>query len=102
LPRQSALKLRPDYVAFGPIFATSSKVGTDPALGLQQLQHAGELARRADIPLVAIGGLTLSVAADVGGAGALGAVISDLLAEGSAGERIAERARAWQSALGAT
>ena len=99
---ESALKLRPDYVAFGPIFATSSKVGADPALGLLRLRQAGELARQAAIPLVAIGGLTLSVAADVGRAGALAAVISDLLAEGSAREQIAGRARAWQAALGAT
>lgn len=99
---ESALKLRPDYVAFGPIFATSSKLNADPALGLRQLHQAAALARNAAIPLVAIGGLTLPVAAEVGRAGALAAVISDLLADGVSLDSIAARARAWQTALTAT
>lgn len=99
---QQALACRPDYVAFGPIFATSSKLGADPALGLLELARASELARAARIPLVAIGGLTLAVAGDVGRAGALAAVISDLLADGLEASRIAGRARAWQTELAAT
>ena len=99
---REALELRPDYVAFGPIFATSSKLGADPALGLQQLHQAAELARKAAIPLVAIGGLTPAVAADVGRAGALAAVISDLLADGTSVDAIAARAQSWQAVLAAT
>jgi thiamine-phosphate pyrophosphorylase len=97
-----ALVLRPDYVAFGPIFATSSKDGADPALGLEQLEHAAARARAAAIPLVAIGGLSLAVAPQLAKHGVVAAVISDLLADGPTATRIAGRARAWQSALGAT
>jgi thiamine-phosphate pyrophosphorylase len=96
-----ALSLRPDYVAFGPIFATSSKVGADPALGLDELARAATSARAAQIPLVAIGGLTLAVARELAASAVLAAVISDLLTDGQSGAQIAGRARAWQSALGA-
>jgi thiamine-phosphate pyrophosphorylase len=94
-----ALSLRPDYVAFGPIFTTSSKAGADPALGLAELERAARLAREAEVPLVAIGGLTLSVASEVARSAALAAVISDLLADGTTADQIAGRARAWQAAL---
>lgn len=43
-----------DYLGFGPIFATASKVDHDPVVGLDGLAEA---ARRARLPLVAIGGL---------------------------------------------
>jgi thiamine-phosphate pyrophosphorylase len=99
---EQALSLRPDYVAFGPIFATSSKEGADPALGLAELARAAARARQATIPLVAIGGLTLSVASELARYGALAAVISDLLAAGHSVQQIASRAHAWQSALDAT
>jgi thiamine-phosphate pyrophosphorylase len=94
-----ALTLRPDYVAFGPIFTTSSKAGADPALGLAELERAARLAHEAEVPLVAIGGLTLSVASEVARSAALAAVISDLLADGTTADQIAGRARAWQAAL---
>jgi thiamine-phosphate pyrophosphorylase len=96
---EAALSQRPDYVAFGPIFATTSKVGADPALGLGRVAQAAELARAAGIPLVVIGGLTLEVAAEIGKHAAIAAVISDLLGGGSDRAAIAARARAWQSAL---
>jgi thiamine-phosphate pyrophosphorylase len=96
-----ALALRPDYVAFGPIFATTSKAGADPALGLEALARAARLAAAAASPLVAIGGLTLSAAAMLGRQSVLPAVISDLLADGTTASAIATRAVAWQSALGA-
>lgn len=97
---EQALAERPDYVAFGPIFATSSKVGADPALGLEALLSAAARARAHGIPLVAIGGLTLAVAPALRDAAAVPAVISDLLATGHTGTQIAARARAWQDALG--
>jgi thiamine-phosphate pyrophosphorylase len=96
---RQALTLRPDYVAFGPIFTTSSKLGADPALGLAELARAASLAHDAGVPLVAIGGLTLAVASDVARCGALAAVISDLLSDGTGVDDIAGRARAWQAAL---
>jgi thiamine-phosphate pyrophosphorylase len=96
-----ALTLRPDYVAFGPIFATASKAGADPALGLEALGRAAALASAAGIPLVAIGGLTLRAAAALGRQQVLAAVISDLLADGTTTTAIAARAVAWQAALSA-
>lgn len=99
---EQALSLRPDYVAFGPIFATSSKEGADPALGLAELGRAAARAREAALPLVAIGGLTLSVASELARLGVVAAVISDLLAAGHSAQHITGRARAWQRALDAT
>lgn len=96
----AALAEKPDYAAFGPIFATRSKQGADPALGLAALARAAELARAAQVPLIAIGGLTLEVAPELGRLGVLPAVISDLLADGDTPSAVAERAAAWQRALG--
>jgi thiamine-phosphate pyrophosphorylase len=96
---KSALAERPDYVAFGPIFATSSKAGADPALGLEMLARAAELARAADVPLCVIGGLTLNVAPQLARHSLLAAVISDLLAAGTDAPAIASRSQAWQDAL---
>ena len=97
---EAALVLRPDYVAFGPIFATSSKEGADPTLGLTALERAAALARAANVPLCVIGGLTLSVAGKLAPYALLAAVISDLLADGTDAPTLATRAQAWQAALG--
>ena len=68
-----------DYLAIGPIFATSSKQNPDPVVGLEGVRRARELTRK---PLVAIGGITRANAASVIEAGADSvAVISDLLRE---------------------
>jgi thiamine-phosphate pyrophosphorylase len=99
---QQALALRPDYVAFGPIFVTRSKARPDPTLGMQALLDAASTAAAAGVPLVAIGGLGLGVAEALGQAGVLSAVISDLLHDGDTPSAIAARASAWQAALGAS
>src|SRR5580698_3521361 len=66
-----------DYLAIGPVFATSSKVNPDPVVGLEGLRQARKLTRK---PLVAIGGITRANARSVIDAGADSvAVISDLL-----------------------
>jgi thiamine-phosphate pyrophosphorylase len=66
-----------DYLAIGPVFATSSKANPDPVVGLEGIRRARELARK---PLVAIGGITRANARSVIEAGADAvAVISDLL-----------------------
>lgn len=56
---ERALVERPDYVAFGPVFATPSKQAHEPVVGLDGLERAHGLARGAGVPLVAIGGLDL-------------------------------------------
>jgi thiamine-phosphate pyrophosphorylase len=98
---ERALEERPDYVAFGPIFATRSKHGADPALGIERVAAAAERARAAGVPLVVIGGLTLQVAPLLAKHGVCAAVISDLLAGGVDAASIAAHAAAWQTALGA-
>jgi len=68
-----------DYLAIGPVFATSSKDKPDPVVGLEGVRRARGLTRK---PLVAIGGITRANAASVIEAGADSvAVISDLLRE---------------------
>jgi thiamine-phosphate pyrophosphorylase len=65
-----------DYLAIGPIFATSSKENPDPVVGLDRLRSLRALTRK---PLVAIGGITRSLAPQVFEAGADSvAVIGDL------------------------
>jgi thiamine-phosphate pyrophosphorylase len=66
-----------DYLAIGPVFATTSKANPDPVVGLAGVRRAREHTRK---PLVAIGGITRANARSVIDAGADAvAVISDLL-----------------------
>ncbi len=66
-----------DYLAIGPVFATSSKEKRDPVIGLEGVRGARALTRK---PLVAIGGITRANAASVIEAGVDSvAVISDLV-----------------------
>ncbi|HJS99199.1 MAG TPA: thiamine phosphate synthase [Terriglobales bacterium] len=66
-----------DYVAVGPVFATSSKANPDPVIGLDGVREARRLTPK---PLVAIGGITRQNFRQVLEAGADAvAVISDLL-----------------------
>ena len=72
-------KTSADYLAIGPVFATSSKVNPDPIVGLDGVRRARALTRK---PLVAIGGITRANARSVIDAGADSvAVISDLIRE---------------------
>ena len=76
---QEADRSSADYLAIGPVFATSSKDKPDPVVGLEGVRRARQLTRN---PLVAIGGITRANAASVIQAGADSvAVISDLLRE---------------------
>jgi thiamine-phosphate pyrophosphorylase len=70
------------YIAFGPVFATSSKENPDRVVGLEGLRRARE-ALGGRVPLVAIGGITRENARSVLEAGADSlAVISALVAVG--------------------
>lgn len=53
---REAVRARPAYIAYGPVFATSTKQNPDPVQGLDALRAAVALA--GDIPVVAIGGVT--------------------------------------------
>ncbi len=52
---KAALELPVDYLAFGPIFSTSTKEKADPAVGLEMLAEVKSLAGA--MPIVAIGGI---------------------------------------------
>jgi thiamine-phosphate pyrophosphorylase len=70
-------KTSADYLAIGPVFATTSKANPDPVVGLDGVRRARELTHK---PLVAIGGITRANARSIIEAGADSvAVISDLL-----------------------
>jgi thiamine-phosphate pyrophosphorylase len=74
-----------DYVAIGPIFATTSKANPDPVVGTELLRQLRPLTKK---PIVAIGGIRLERAAEVIEAGADSvAVISDIFAAADPAER---------------
>lgn len=74
-----------DYVAVGPVFATSTKANPDAMVGIELIRQVRSLT---DKPIVAIGGITLERAAEVMRAGAdCVAVISDILLARDPGER---------------
>lgn len=94
---QAADQTSADYIAFGPVFRTVTKERPDPVVGLQLLAQARAQTRK---PLVAIGGITLELAAEAYRAGADSlAVARDLIlsadpqARAQAFLREAERAR---------
>jgi thiamine-phosphate pyrophosphorylase len=91
--RATALPI--DYLAIGPIFATSTKSNPDDVVGLDGLRRVRGIVR--DLPLVAIGGITLENAREVISAGAdVVAVISALYQKPS---QIPEITRSFLAAL---
>ena len=80
-----ALRARPAYVAFGPVWSTSSKAAPDPIVGVAGLKQAARLVRHhasetGDAPpLVAIGGVTLDRVSEIASFVSAAAVISDLV-----------------------
>jgi thiamine-phosphate pyrophosphorylase len=96
LELERALALNPDYVALGPIYPTKLKVMPWAPQGLERV---GEWKRRlGELPLVAIGGVTLERLPEVLNAGAdVAAVVTDILAAGDP----EGRARRWIEAAAA-
>jgi thiamine-phosphate pyrophosphorylase len=95
-----ALADKPDYIAVGPIFETSSKAQPDPVVGLDTLRA---IADQCPLPVVAIGGIDLPRAGAIGRTTHLGAVISALLParpDRNSLDAIRERALALHNALG--
>ena len=68
-----------DYVAFGPIFATSSKDAGHAPLGLARL--AAAVAASGERPVVAIGGIDATHVAEVRAAGALAVAVISAVAD---------------------
>lgn len=93
---REALAWGPSYVAVGPIYTTRSKENPDPVVGLELLRQVRGLA---SCPVVAIGGIDEGRAAEIAGAGALGAIIGALLPEGTDMAQVTDRTRALHQAL---
>ncbi len=74
----------PDYIAYGPIFATTSKERPEPVVGLEGLREAHRHTAKAGVPLVAIGGVTQGHMSSLVSLCEVVAVIGALVPEGSA------------------
>jgi thiamine-phosphate pyrophosphorylase len=93
-----------DYLAIGPIFGTQNKDDAEVPLGLERLGALAGHARRLGFkhPLVAIGGITLENAREVGALVDAAAVIGALLPEASGDlglAEVADRASALHAAI---
>lgn len=72
---------RIDYIGLGPVHSTATKPDAPEGLGLAEFSRCARYARQADMPVVAIGGLGVSNAAEAIAAGADGvAVVSAIVA----------------------
>jgi thiamine-phosphate pyrophosphorylase len=94
---RAALPQRVDYVAFGPVFTTGSKLNPDPVVGVAGVEGASRIARSVNtVPLVAIGGITRESAPSVWRAGADSvAIIGDLYPSDATKASVRARAEEW-------
>jgi thiamine-phosphate pyrophosphorylase len=69
-----------DYIGFGPVFATRSKLNPDPTAGVQAL---AAVCRDVAVPVVAIGGIHLDAVPVVAQAGAAAAALISAVAGAS-------------------
>jgi thiamine-phosphate pyrophosphorylase len=75
-----------DYVAAGPVFASATKPGGPPPLGLPLLSR---LVTQSRVPVVAIGGINLRNVSEIWRAGAASAaVISDIVFSSDPADRV--------------
>ena len=61
-----------DYIGVGPVWETSSKADADPAIGLEGLREICDLTK---VPVIAIGGIDASNAAECIRVGAVGVAV---------------------------
>lgn len=67
-----------DYVGVGPVFPTGSKADSAPPMGVTELER---ICREIPLPVVAIGGITISNLRSIVEAGAAGAALIAAIAE---------------------
>jgi thiamine-phosphate pyrophosphorylase len=86
----AAARAGADYIGFGPVFGTASKAHPDATVGLAAL---AEVCAAVEVPVVAIGGITLETVDSVARAGARAAAVIAAVAgapdPAAAGRRIA-------------
>jgi thiamine-phosphate pyrophosphorylase len=73
---RQALHLPIQYIGFGPVYATSTKENSSPAVGLRRLRQACKVSA---VPVVAIGGIGLEQVREVLEAGAASAAVISAL-----------------------
>lgn len=79
---EKALGQSIDYLAFGPVFPTTTKEDPDAVVGIDLLRQVSDIA--GEMPIVAIGGIDLGNAATVFAAGAESvALISAIVTDGA-------------------
>jgi thiamine-phosphate pyrophosphorylase len=66
-----------DYLGFGPVFATASKLNPDPVVGLEAL---AQVCRAVSVPVVAIGGVGLAAVPAVAASGAASVALISAIA----------------------
>jgi thiamine-phosphate pyrophosphorylase len=94
----AAMTLPVDYIGFGPIFRTSSKVSEWKAVGTASLEW---VRKHVSLPITAVGGITEDTIGDVIGAGADNiAVIRAILASPDIAATTARFVEAVETALG--
>ncbi len=80
-----------DYLGAGPVWETPSKADADPPLGLERL---GEICAATDVPVIAIGGIDASNAAECINAGAAGVAVIRAALDPTLREAVDEALRA--------
>ena len=90
---QTAAQAGADYIFFGPVFATPSKAAFGQPQGLQRL---AEVCRAVEIPVLAIGGITLENTAQCLAAGAAGIAAIRLFQDAKTLSRAVEALRQLQ------
>jgi len=97
----AALAVRPAYVAFGPVYPTTTKENPDPVVGIDAVRVASARAAAAGVPFVAIGGITRDRLGELAPLVDAVAVVSDLVPTVTGVDVLREvtaRARAFQGA----
>ena len=72
----AAAKGGADYIGFGPIFPTTTKLDHEQVVGLDGLRRIRQLT---SLPIFAIGGITCTAASDVAAAGANGIAVTSAI-----------------------
>ena len=86
-----------DYVFFGPVFATPSKLEFGAPQGIAKLE---EVCGRVRVPVLAIGGITIENAGDCLRAGAAGVAAIRMFQESSDISSVIARLRSFRTILG--
>ena len=97
---EEAAEAGADYVTLSPIFATDSKPGYGPALGLAMLETAAAQMRPGGCHLLALGGVTAETIGACRTAGADGAaVMGAVMGARDPGAAVAALIAAWESTV---